>query len=546
MFKLEDFELIPLKGVEYLVEEDTYDIEVKDIHCFNAKSESGLESVSHNSASICLFSKEDNKMMSAKTYPNYNPQGGVNKQRARSNNSVVLIREETTKEEFDKIFSCIKDFGEPGFYFVNDLDQGTNPCCEINLYPQTKDGLSGWEGCNLSSANGSKLTSREKLLQACTGMAVLGTLQAAYTDFKYVSSTTKEIFDREALLGCSITGWMNNPEILLDEKNMQDGAKLVLKINEEVAKIIGINPTARGTTVKPEGNTSVLLETASGCHGEHDEDYFRLMQINKESEIGKILNEQYPFLIEESVWSSTKSDYVVYIPVTSKKGSIFKKDLVGIKQLEIVKKIQQNWVEYGTRVEACVKPFLRHSVSNTVEVENWDEVRDYVYENKQFYTGVSFLGKFGDKDYKQAPFTSVLTPEKILTKYGDASIFAAGLITDALYDFDDLWIATNYVVNRTTKLEGTKREVLLKKDWLRRAKQFAKRYFKNDVLQMSYCLKDVYLYHKWVEINRELKPIDFSKANLKPTYTDVDTMGSASCTGSSCEMPAEYLERFKS
>jgi len=517
---------------------DSYDIVC---HMADAVLSGGVR----RSATICLFSKEDEGMMNSKVYPNFNPQGGINKQRARSNNSVVLIREETSKEEFDKIFSCIKDFGEPGFYFVDDLDQGTNPCVEISLYPKTEDGRSGWQGCNLSSANGSKLNSREKLLQACIGMAVIGTLQAAYTDFKYVSKESKEIFDREALLGVSITGWMNNPEILLDEKNMQDGAKLVLKINEEVAKIIGIKPAARTTCVKPEGNSSVLLETASGCHGEHDEDYFRLMQINKESEIGKILNDQYPFLIEESVWSSTKSDYVVYIPVTSKKGSIYKKDLVGVKQLEIVKKIQQNWVEYGTRVEACVKPYLRHNVSNTVEVENWDEVRDYVYENKQFYTGVSFLGKFGDKDYKQAPFTSVLTPEKILAKYGDASIFAAGLITDALYDFDDLWIATNYVVNRTTKLEGTKREVLLKKDWLRRAKQFAKRYFKNDVLQMSYCLKDVYLYHKWTEIHRELKPIDFSKANLKPTYTDVDTMGSASCTGSQCEMPAEYLEKFK-
>jgi ribonucleoside-triphosphate reductase len=501
------------------------------------------------SASICLFSKEDNEMMSAKDKENYNTQAGINKQRARSNNSVVLLRSETTQEEFDKIFEKIKAWGEPGFYFVDDLDQVTNPCVEIGFYAMLMRLMkSGWQGCNLTSANGGKLNTKEKFLQACIGMAFLGTLQASYTDFNYVSPITKEIFDKEALLGCSITGWMNNPEVLLNEENMKEGSQLILSINEEVAKMIGINPCARATCVKPEGNTSVLLETESGVHGAHSKRSFRTMQINKEAEIGKYLAENTPFMIEESVWSASNSDYVVYIPVTAKKGSIMKDELIGIKQLEVVRSIQQNWVEYGTRVESCTKPFLRHNVSNTVEVgdSNWDDVKNYVYEHRGSFSGVSFLGKFGDKDYKQAPFTSVLTPEEILEKYGEASMFASGLVVDALHDFDnDLWTACNYALNRQTKLEGTKREVLLMKDWLRRAKQFSKRYFKNNMLNMTYCLKDVYLYHKWMEINREYVPIDFSKINLKPNYVDVDTMGSASCVGGACEMPAGYLERFE-
>lgn len=522
---------------------------LKPIHCYDIvchMADAVLSGGVRRSATICLFSKEDNEMINAKTYINFNMSAGINKQRARSNNSVVLLRSETTTAEFAEIFEKIKAWGEPGFYFVDDLDQATNPCVEIGFWPYTIKHKSGWQGCNLASMNGGKLTTRAKLLEACIGTAFIGTLQAAYTDFKYVSKESKEIFDREALLGVSITGWMNSPDILLDEQNMKDGAKLVLEINAEVAKLIGINSAARTTCVKPEGNTSVFLETASGCHGEHDEMYLRLMQINKETEIAKYFNENNSIIIEESVWSSTKSDDVVYIPVIPKKGSIFKKDLVGIKQLEIVKKIQQNWVEYGTRHEAQVRPFLRHNVSNTVTVENWDEVRDFVYENKNYFSGVSFMGNWGDKDFKQAPFTAVTTPEKMLEKYGNGMIFASGLIVDGLFDFDnDLWDACAAVADRKAKLEGTKREVLLKKEWIRRAKQFAKRYFKGDINQMNYCLKDLHIYHRWVEINRELKPIDLSKINLKPSYTNVDTMGSAGCVGSACEMPAEYLEKFK-
>lgn len=519
-------------------------IDCYDIVCHMA--DAVLSGGVRRSATICLFSKEDDEMMDSKTYINFNMSAGINKQRARSNNSVVLIRKETSAEEFAKIFERIKSWGEPGFYFVDDLDQTTNPCVEIGMYPFTEDGRSGWQGCNLTSINGGKMTSKVKLLEACIGIAFLGTLQAAYTDFKYVSKESKEIFDREALLGCSITGWMNSPDILLDENNMREGAELIKKINIEVATLIGINPSARTTCVKPEGNTSVFLETASGCHGEHEEMYLRLMQINKETEIAKYFNENNPVIIEESVWSSTKSDDVVYIPVIPKKGSIFKKDLVGIKQLEIVKKIQANWVEYGTNHEAQIQPYLRHNVSNTVEVQDWNSVQNFVYENRDSFSGVSFLGSFGDKDYKQAPFTAVSTPEKLLEKYGNAVIFASGLIVDGLYDFEnDLWDACNAVKDRDYKLEGSKREVLMKKEWIRRAKQFARRYFKNDITQMNYCLKDLFIYHKWVEINRELKPIDLSKINLKPNYTEVDTMGSAGCVGAACEMPAEYMERFK-
>lgn len=487
------------------------------------------------SATICLFSLEDQEMMKAKTGNWF----GENPQRARSNNSVVLHREDCTKKQFKEVFESIKEFGEPGFYFVDDYEQGTNPCVEIGMYPYTEDGRSGWQGCNLTTINGGKITDLEKFKIACTASAVLGTLQASYTDFKYVSKESKEIFDREALLGCSITGWMNNPNILLDEENMRIGAELIKSVNKKVAKIIGINQAARTTCVKPEGNASVLLETSSGCHGDHSPQYFRTIQVNKNSEVGRFLLETTPELIEDSIWSSTNSDYVVFIPVTAKRGSIFKADLLGTKLLENVKKIQQNWVEYGTNQELCVKPYLRHNVSNTIDVENWDEVGDYVWENRKIFSGISFLYYIGDRVFYQAPFTSVNSGEEILEKYGEASFLASGLIVDGLHVFENIYKACDHVTNRALVLDGSRQQVLLKKDWIRRVKQFSRRYFKYNLVETITCLKDVYWLHKWLTINRILsnKEIDLSQVNLTPDYTDIDTLGAIACAGGQCEIP---------
>lgn len=524
-------------------------INVYDIVCHAA--DAVLSGGVRRSATICVFSPEDNQMMEAKTFQNFNPGAGINAQRARSNNSVVLVRSEVTWEQFQDIINKTRDLGEPGFYFVDHPDQVPNPCVEIGMWPIATNGRTGWQGCNLVVGNGRKVDSKAKMMRMCIGLAVLGTIQAAYTDFTYVAPESKMIFDREALLGAGICGWMNSPDVLLNEQNQREGAQLILDINKEMVDImreagIDINYTARATCVKPDGNTGVLLQAASGVHGEEAPYYFRLMQLNKESEIAQHFIKNYPFLIEESVWSASKTDVVLYVPVEAKKGSIFKKDLVGVKQLEIVRSIQQNWVEAGTRLEAAVQPFLRHNVSNTVQVEDWDEVALYLYENRNYFSGVSFLGVFGALDYKQAPFTPIMMPDEMLFKYGHAVLFASGLIVDGLHEFDnDLWDACMAVTKRDFVLDGTRRQVLLKKEWLRRAKQFAKRYFKGDLQKMVYCLKDLHLYHKWVEINRELKPIDFSKIQLKPNYTDADTLGAMSCYGGACEMPQHILDQAR-
>jgi ribonucleoside-diphosphate reductase alpha chain len=169
----------------YLRPIDVYDI---IMHVSDAVLSGGVR----RSATICLFSKTDNEMLNAKTGKWFEE----NPQRGRSNNSVLLVKKDVTKAEFDALIESTKQFGEPGFVFADSEDCGYNPCVEIGLYPQTEDGRSGWQFCNLTEINGRYCDTEEKFLQACRASAVIGTMQAGYSDFKYVSKETKEITER--------------------------------------------------------------------------------------------------------------------------------------------------------------------------------------------------------------------------------------------------------------------------------------------------------------------------------------------------------------
>ena len=511
---------IPLKSII------AYDIVM---HMADAVLSGGVR----RSATICLFSATDNDMLNAKTGDWYIK----NPQRGRSNNSVILIRNKTSKELFSKIMESVKSWGEPGFVWSSNEDIIYNPCVEIGMTPyyidENENKISGWEGCNLTEINGSKCNSEQEFYDACKASAILGTLQAGYTNFKYVTDVTKKIFDKEALLGCSITGFMNNPVILFNPEIQKKGAEIIKETNKIISLLIGINQAARTTCVKPSGNASVILGTASGIHGEHSKKYFRNVQVNKEEELGKVIKILNPKMVENSLWSNNNSDWVISFPINSKEGSIYKKDLYGVKQLGYVKLTQQNWVEFGTNYELCVDKNTRHNVSNTIVVDDWDEVENYIYENKEWFAGISLLGMTGDKDYAQAPFTEVIDTEEIIKKYGKSSLFASGLIVDGLHAFRHLWLACNAVLFNS-EIDENESDCLLKKDWVRRAKQFADRYFNSDIVKMTNCLKDISLYHKWLEINREYKEIDFNSMNIKPSYTDIDKLGAIACSGDQC------------
>ena len=390
---------------------------------------------------------------------------------------------------------------------------------------------------NLTEQNGGKCTTKEIFFRASKAASILGTLQAGYTDFKYVSKETKEITEREALIGVSITGWMNNPHVLLDEQNLKDAADIVKATNKQVAGLLGINVAARTTCAKPSGNASVLLGTASGIHGEHSELYFRNVQMNDQDEVLKLIKEQNPLMVEKSVWSANGTDYVVSFPIQSKDRSIYKDQLLGVKQLEYVKLAQQHWVEHGTNIELCVDKALRHNISNTITVDDWDAVEQYIFDNKDWFAGISLLSAMGDKAYAQAPFTEVITSDKIMQLYGDGGLFASGLIVDALHAFNqNLWQACDTVMGFGVKLSSSDSADLLKRDWVRRAEKFAVNYFDGDMQKMTFCLKDCYNLHKWFSIKKGLTQIDFSAELSQPRYTEIDTIGSAGCAGGVCEI----------
>ncbi len=482
------------------------------------------------SATICLFDKTDQEMLTAKTGNWYLE----NPQRARSNNSVLIERNQLTRAEWHDIMKSVRDFGEPGFIFTDDLAFGFNPCVEIGMLPVTEDGRSGFQFCNLTEINGARCTGREQFLRACEAAATLGTLQAGYTHFNYLDGASREITEREALIGVSITGWMNNPDVLFDTALLEAGARRVREVNARVAALIGIKPAARTTCVKPSGNASVLLGTASGIHGEHAPRYFRNVQMNDSDEVARLLLAENPKMCGRSVWSET--DMVVSFPVISKPGSLYKRDLLGAKQLEYVKRARESWIEHGTNIERCRDPRLRHNVSNTITVDDWDTLEQYIFENRNWFAGISLLAAQGDRAYAQAPFTEVHTAEEIVAEYGQAAMFASGLIVDGLHAFENnLWLACDTALGRGLTLTE-QAEDLLKRDWVRRFHKFAGNYFRDDPLRTSHCLKDCHNLHKWESIQTAMKPVEFTRVLSQPRYVTVDTLASEACAGGSCEI----------
>lgn len=500
------------------------------------------------SATICLFSKDDEEMIRAKTGSWFVD----NPQRGRSNNSVMLLRDEVTFEEFKQIMKSVEDSGEPGFIFTDSLEFTFNPCVEIGKFPVTVEGVSGWQGCNLSEINGGKSVSEEVFYRQCRVASAIATLQAGYTDFEFLSPASKQIFEHEALIGVSITGWMNNPHILFNEEILRKGAQIVKEVNKLVAGMIGIRPAARTTCAKPSGNASVLLQTFSGIHGGHAPRFLRHVQMNNEMEVLKAFKKSFPEMVEPSVWSTNGTDSVIAFPIISKEGSKFREELLGVKMLEYVKLAQQVWVEEGTNVELCRHPKLRHNISNTISVDNWEDVTQYLYENRQWFCGVSLMAASGDKAFPQAPFTEVLTEQQIVDKYGAAALFASGLVTRALDSFGDLWKAVSTASGYGEDLSMPSHENSAKRDWVRQFLKFAGNHFpeftmesasgtkivEGDLNKAGDLLKDVYNLHKWSKITRNLPDyeVDIRDYLGRKEFVDVGTLSGAACAGGDCEI----------
>jgi ribonucleoside-triphosphate reductase len=530
-----------LELIEKLLVEkvDKNDFVLTSLNCHDLiclLSDAVLSGGIRRSALISLFDKDDELMLTCKT-GNWFIDAPW---RARSNNSAKLLKNSLTKEELDSYKTYIKQFGEPGILLVDDINMMCNPCVEIGFIPRNpRTGNSCWSFCNLNEIIGSKATTAEKFYEACRNAAIIGTFQASYTSFSFLGEDTEELIRWEALLGVSITGIMDNPDILLNPEILSKGAEIVKETNKLIADLIGINQAARTTCIKPSGNASVLAKTSSGCHPAHARNYFRIVQLNKITPVATYLNDHYSELLEDSVWSASQSDYACYIPIKENDHVLIKKQVDEITFLEYVKLIYDSWVLPGTNKHLGYSNSVTHNVSNTVTVKDWDRVFDYIYENKEHFCGLSFMPDTGDKIYKQAPFTEVLMVHELTDKYEDAAIFASGLIVDALHHFNnDLWDVCAAVMDPNYRLSGDRYTILLKKDIIHRIEKFAKNYFKGNLEDTIACLKDVHLYHKWVKINRALKkhPVDFNKIDYPEKFLSADELSGVACSGGACEI----------
>lgn len=381
--------------IEQILESKTNGDKLSSLECHSIMchiADSVLAGGIRRSAMISLFTMDDEDMLSCKS----NNWWELNPHFARANNSAVIVNSRIQKEEFFNIWEKIKNSGagEPGVYFTNDPEYGTNPCVETSLRPHTF--------CNLVEINGSNIESQEDFNQRAKDAAFINTLQASYTDFYYLRDIWKKNTEKDALIGAGITGIGSGS---LDNLDKKEAAKIILKENERVAKLIGINKAARTTVVKPAGTSSLVLGCSSGIHAYHDEYYVRTLRVGKNEAIYSYLSDNYPELLEDELFRPHDTA-IISIPQKAPENAHLRSE-DAITLLNRVKEYNLDWVRTGHR-----KGVNYHNVSATVSVkdEEWEKVGDWMWENKNTYHGLSIL-PFSDHSYKQAPFQSC-TEEK--------------------------------------------------------------------------------------------------------------------------------------
>ena len=360
-------------------------LEAHDIMCHIANSV--LAGGIRRSAMISLFSHDDEEMITCK----YGDWWETNEQRGRSNNSAVLERGQIGEEEFKSLWNRIEasGSGEPGIYWTNNKDWGTNPCCEIGLRP--------FQFCNLCEVNVSDVEDQEDLNNRVAVASFFGTLQAGFVDFHYLRPIWQKTTAKDALLGIGMTG-IGSGEVL--KYNLELVANTAKTVNQDISAIIGTNEASRITCIKPSGTTSLVLGTASGIHAWHAPYYLRTMRFNKSEDLAMYLEINHPELCEDDVLRP-KDTLCVRIPVAAPEGSILRTESP-LDTLERVKKFATEWILPGH-----INGDNTHNVSATISItDEWEVVGQWMWTNRNVYNGLSVLPYFGGS-YKQAPFEDI-------------------------------------------------------------------------------------------------------------------------------------------
>lgn len=366
-------------------------LETHDLQCFIA--DAVLTGGIRRAAMISLFDMDDNDMLTCK----FGSWWELNPQRGRSNNSAVVLRHRITEKEFKGLWEKIEasGSGEPGIYLSNNADWGTNPCCEIALKP--------YQFCNLTEINANDIADQEDLEARARAASFLGTLQAGYSDFHYIRDVWKRTTEKDALIGVSMTGIASGKVANLD---LEAATNVVIEENKRVAALIGINSAARTTCVKPAGTTSLVIGSSSGIHAWHDPYYIRRIRVGKNEAIYQYLAANNPEILEDEFFNPTEQA-VISVPVEAPSGATFRNESA-IDLLERVKRVSTDWVKTGH-----VKGENTHNVSATISVKDgeWEEVGDWMWENRACYNGLSVLPFDGGTGYKQLPFETISKEE---------------------------------------------------------------------------------------------------------------------------------------
>ena len=361
-------------------------IEVHDIVCHIA--DAVLAGGIRRAALISLFSADDDDMISCK-FGNW---WELDPQRGRANNSAVLLRSKVSEEFFKSLWKKIElsNAGEPGIYLSNDKDWGTNPCCEIALRP--------FQFCNLCEVNVSDVVDQEDLEARVRAATFIGTLQAGYTDFHYLRPIWQRTTEKDALLGVGMTGIGSGKVTKLD---LKAAAKVSREENERVASILDINKSARTTTIKPAGTSSLTLGCSSGIHAWHNDFYLRRVRVGKNEAIYSYLAINHPELVEDEYFRPHDTA-VIGVPQKAPEGSILRSESP-LQLLERVKLFNQQWIKPGHRTGMNT-----HNISATVSIREheWDAVGNWMWENKEHFNGLSVLNYDGGS-YIQAPFEDI-------------------------------------------------------------------------------------------------------------------------------------------
>lgn len=351
------------------------------------------------SALISLSNLSDLRMRNAKV----GEWNKANPQRALANNSVCYTEKPDNIGVFMEEWLALymSKNGERGIFNRQaakdhvrkigrrdpDHEFGTNPCSEIILRPN--------QFCNLTEVVCRPSDTKETLMDKIKAATILGTIQSTLTNFKYLRKIWTKNTEEERLLGVSLTGILDCPLLTEENPNLEellnDLRDYAVEVNREYADLLGINPSAAITCVKPSGTVSQLVNSASGIHARHSPYYIRTVRSDiKDPLTTFMINAGFP----NEVDLSNSQNVIFSFPVAAPENAICRTDKTALQQLKFWKIYATTWCEH--------KP----SITVSIKEHEWLEVGAWLHDNFHYLSGIAFLNN-DDHVYQQAPYTDI-------------------------------------------------------------------------------------------------------------------------------------------